>query len=860
MAPKKRSRSGKEPAQIPKKIKSLPKSKPKSTIKLQSSDPSLIDIPLNEAPSLSISSDSSDDEGFVDVSILAPLHKPRKARSRNPTAVMNANGASTSSSSPPDVLVDQIPVNEAKRRWPHRYKKEDGLGEKINKAKAHYNKALVDGMEFKLYDCARLKADEGEADYIAKIVELFEGIDSKLYCSAQWFFKPEDTVITQTIVDKLKAVYNEKRVFYSKDRDDNSLDSLVKNITITFVPPKTKKADLPEECDFYCDLGYLPTFSTFCNLTTDFFSKEEEKPSFCEASKDSTLVCEATSTGASSSVPQNKREMKLLDVFSGCGAMSTGLCMGAAESGVNLVTKWAVDFNAEACQSLRHNHPEAQVRNESAADYLSLLKEWALLCEKFSPETSNLPMPDIEPMSDEDEEEAEDDSGDSGEIFVVEQLLEICYGDPKDIKKPGLYFKVRWENYGPEDDTWEPIDGLGDCPEKVKEFVINGRQKDLLPLPGDVDIVCGGPPCQGISGFNRFRNYKAPLDDPKNEQLLVFMNIIEHLNPKFVLMENVVDILKFSGGFLGRYAIGSLVGMNYQVRLGLLAAGCYGLPQFRMRAFFWGALTSENLPSFPRPTHEVTVRNHAPRLFEKNLVPYELDLPFMLSPALELGDAISELPPVSNAEDRDIMPYTEEALTDFQRKIRLPKHGEAGEGMLFDHRPLNLNVDDHTRVSRIPRRKGANFRDLPGVVVNPITNICTWDKDVPNERLPSGNYLVPNYAVSYKDGKSLKPFARLWWDETVPTVVTRAEPHNQKIIHPLQDRVLTVRENARLQGFPDYYKLFGDVKERYTQVGNAVAVPVGHGLGYAFGLACLGRPGDNPLIVLPATAIAPAPQ
>ena len=48
----------------------------------------------------------------------------------------------------------------------------------------------------------------------------------------------------------------------------------------------------------------------------------------------------------------------------------------------------------------------------------------------------------------------------------------------------------------------------------------------------------------------------------------------------------------------------------------------------------------------------------------------------------------------------------------------------------------------------------------------------------------------------------------------MPTVVTRAEPHNQVILHPAQDRVLTVRENARLQGFPDHYRLFGPVKKQ----------------------------------------------
>jgi len=47
------------------------------------------------------------------------------------------------------------------------------------------------------------------------------------------------------------------------------------------------------------------------------------------------------------------------------------------------------------------------------------------------------------------------------------------------------------------------------------------------------------------------------------------------MKPKYVLMENVVDILQFAGGFLGRYALGRLVAMNYQARMGMMAAGSY---------------------------------------------------------------------------------------------------------------------------------------------------------------------------------------------------------------------------------------------------------------------------------------------
>lgn len=110
---------------------------------------------------------------------------------------------------------------------------------------------------------------------------------------------------------------------------------------------------------------------------------------------------------------------------------------------------------------------------------------------------------------------------------------------------------------------------------------------------GDVDVICGGPPCQGISGYNRHRNVSAPLDDERNRQIIVFMDVVEFLRPKYVLMENVPDILRFDKASLGRYALSRLVHVRYQARLGILAAGCYGLPQFRLRVFILGALPSE---------------------------------------------------------------------------------------------------------------------------------------------------------------------------------------------------------------------------------------------------------------------------
>ncbi|KAJ0039700.1 hypothetical protein Pint_26660 [Pistacia integerrima] len=557
------------------------------------------------------------------------------------------------------------------------------------------------------------------------------------------------------------------------------------------------------------------------------------------------------------------------------------------------VKRWAVDINTDACKSLKYNHPETQVRNEAAEDFLSLLKEWEKLCQQFSlccldkePEQSFNSVNIEEKEEEEDEEENDKASNVSDEEFEVERLLAICYGDPNKVKKPGVYFKVRWKGYGPSEDTWEPIEGLSTCEEKLKDFVIKGFKSKILPLPGNVDFICGGPPCQGVSGFNRFRNSKAALEDIKNRQLLVFMDIIEFLKPRYVLMENVVDILKFAGGFLIRYAIGRLVSMDYQTRLGIMAAGSYGLAQFRMRVFLWGAhpFKARKLPQYPLPTHEVLSKGLIPAEFEEVTVAYAKDQPCQLEKAVRLDDAISDLPPVTNDESQDERNYGTAARTEFQKYIRVKRNCKLNRiyialhvvslstpqnaprpGLLYDHRPLKLNEDDYERVCRIPKKKGANFRDLPGVLVGP-DNKVVWDPSMERVMLKSGKPLVPDYAMTFIRGTSTKPFGRLWWDEIVTTVVTRAQPHNRSVLHPVQDRVLTIRENARLQGFPDCYRLFGSVKERqrayeycgmvvilrlYIQVGNAVAVPVGIALGYTFGQACQGLSDDQALTTLP---------
>ncbi|KDP46676.1 hypothetical protein JCGZ_12200 [Jatropha curcas] len=495
-----------------------------------------------------------------------------------------------------------------------------------------------------------------------------------------------------------------------------------------------------------------------------------------------------------------RAELALLDLFSGCGGMSTGLCLGAKLSCVDLVT----------------------VRNEAAEDFLELLNEWEKLCKKYAAD-------DIEGIhqssrvAKENENFLDDVDVSPGE-YEVSRFVDICYGDPDGTGKRGLKFKVHWKGYSTSDDTWEPIEGLSNCQECIRNFVKHGFKSRILPLPGDVDVICGGPPCQGISGYNRYRNVNSPLADERNRQIVVFMDIVQLLKPKFVLMENVVDILKFDKASFARYALSRL-----------------------------------KLPQFPLPTHDVIVRYWPPLEFERNTVAYNEDQPRELEKASILENAISDLPPVTSHETHEELTYGMPPKTDFQRFIRSTKYEMTGsslkgstetKNLLYDHRPYSLTEEDYARVCQIPKRKGANFRNLPGVVVGP-DNVARRDPKHEQVLLPSGKPLVPDFALGFESGKSKRPYARLWWDETVSTVVTFPDLHSQAIIHPEQDRVLTIRECARLQGFPDYYRFCGTVKERYRQVGNAVAVPVGRALGYALGMAFQKLIDDEPLMKLP---------
>ncbi|XP_073041040.1 DNA (cytosine-5)-methyltransferase 1B-like isoform X1 [Primulina eburnea] len=343
---------------------------------------------------------------------------------------------------------------------------------------------------------------------------------------------------------------------------------------------------------------------------------------------------------------------------------------------------------------------------------------------------------------------------------------------------------------------------------------LNQEDVDNLPLPGQVDFINGGPPCQGFSGMNRF-NHSA-WSKVQCEMILAFLSFADYYRPKFFLLENVRNFVTFNQGQTFRLTLASLLEMGYQVRFGILEAGAFGVPQSRKRAFIWAASPEEMLPEWPEPMHVFA----APELkisLSGNLYYSAVRSTARGAPLrpLTVRDTIGDLPPVGNGASNPSIEYQSDPMSWFQKKIR------GNMEVLNDHIAKEMNELNLIRCQRIPRRPGADWRDLPDEKVKlstgQVVDLIPW--------------CLPNTAKRHNQWKGL--FGRLDWDGNFPTSITDPQPMGKvgMCFHPEQDRIVTVRECSRSQGFPDKYKFSGAVLHKHRQIGNAVPPPLAYALG-----------------------------
>lgn len=271
-------------------------------------------------------------------------------------------------------------------------------------------------------------------------------------------------------------------------------------------------------------------------------------------------------------------------------------------------------------------------------------------------------------------------------------------------------------------------------------------------LDGKLDLLFGGPPCQGFS-VGGLREQ----DDQRNELSLEFARLVRDLRPRYFVLENVQGMLTSGKNTLGRLRR-SVRNSGYRIvePVRVLNAIDFGVPQNRKRIFVLGYRIGEEVPSYPTALED---------------------------PSPTVWDAISDLPPVGTRTDY------------FHQDRSLDELGEPSEyaAMLRrPHRPLNpspLSGCLRTRHSPEVKRR---FAQTAAGEREPTSRFIRLDKGGVAPTLRAGT------------GRERGAF-------TAP-----------RPIHPVEDRVITVREAARISSFPDSFEFYPNRWYGYSQVGNAV--------------------------------------
>ncbi|KAG6854702.1 hypothetical protein C0991_002414 [Blastosporella zonata] len=379
----------------------------------------------------------------------------------------------------------------------------------------------------------------------------------------------------------------------------------------------------------------------------------------------------------------------------------------------------------------------------------------------------------------------------------------------------------------------------GETPKPLK-CGIDGKDLPMMPRRGEVDMISG----ENVVGLLRHR-----LMSTRSTTKRSLVGGIEAGMVKFIMR--------------------TLIALGYQVRCKVLQAGQYGAPQSRSRIIFWGAKRGVKLPDFPLPVcaFERTInRQYLPTcVMEPITRSLDPDIKHQCAPlpAVTVNDAVGDLPPFDWVNPHRIISATSKHKKELKERIangirQFPAIvGNEGK-QRKDAIPAGFidGVDYHTepetRYQQWMRRGMGDDEQVKGHYTRCFTaNVVEATTLVPLR--PKATHRDIPSALGFgarKSKKSLEKnsyYGRLDGDEQFKCAMTKVAPNSKEswILHPNQKRIMSVRELARAQGFPDHYIFSEDTSHRKTvlnqirQIGNAVPVPLALHLGKSLGKALL---------------------
>jgi DNA (cytosine-5)-methyltransferase 1 len=310
--------------------------------------------------------------------------------------------------------------------------------------------------------------------------------------------------------------------------------------------------------------------------------------------------------------------------------------------------------------------------------------------------------------------------------------------------------------------------------EDVREAAQYGRRRHghSRDWDGRIDLVAGGPPCQGFSLIG-----KRLLDDPRNQLVFHFFRLIIELRPRYFVMENVPGMAIGGQSGILDALLSEFRQAGYQVRdWQVLKATEFGVPQARRRLFVIGADANEPVPSAPSAIGDCPT----------------------------VGDAINDLPDVDEFPE----------LLETDEVLLPPRLIEAGRrrASVYARRLRGIKRDEFDFSH--PRRWDPSFLTSSMRTRHTDESISRFASTPPGAVEPTSRFLrldPAGVANTLRAG----------------TGSERGAYTSPRPIHPAAARVITVREAARLHSFPDWFRFHRTKWHGFRQVGNAVAPLVG---------------------------------
>jgi DNA (cytosine-5)-methyltransferase 1 len=378
--------------------------------------------------------------------------------------------------------------------------------------------------------------------------------------------------------------------------------------------------------------------------------------------------------------------------------------------------------------------------------------------------------------------------------------------------------------------------------------------KDLgLTGSPHVDVLVGGPPCQAFARVGRAKlrseskrrggpgHEGAWLEDPRVGLYRSYLEFVRVLKPSALLMENVPDVLNHGGRNLMEEVCEALEDCGYEARYTLLNAAHHGVPQMRERMFLiaFRRELRAGTPQFPEPTHHHELprgyggtRACAVRPLRMQDTSRFVDLPPETAgrwPAITAKQALADLPKL-----RAIEMLQEGTLRRGARSLDVPddypRRDVTGYARLMRQWP-GFESDAATgHVIRYLPRDYPIFRDMKAGDQYPEA-LAIARKRLESElrrhkRLDSNGRKELEAAIvpPYDAGKFPNKWRKMESEAPARTLMAHLGKDSYSHIHydSKQARTISVREAARLQSFPDGFRIVGSMNAGFRQIGNAV--------------------------------------